>query len=107
MSDTSMDGAYDVVWPGGRRLVADAPLAPRLDTLAGATVGFLWDYLFRGEEIFRVLADGLRQRFPDMRFVDYQTFGSTHGGDEHAVLAALPEKLRRHGIDAVISGMAC
>ncbi|MBI2200179.1 MAG: hypothetical protein HYU42_16530, partial [Candidatus Rokubacteria bacterium] len=46
-------------------------------------------------------------RFPGVRFVRYDVFGSTHGADEHRVLAELPDKLRRHGVDAIISGMAC
>src|SRR3990172_9097351 len=31
--------------------------------------------------------------------------GSTHGAGEQRVLATLPDILRRHGVDAVISGM--
>ena len=42
-----------------------------------------------------------------VRFVRYDTFGSTHGRHEGKVLAELPEMLRRHQVDAVISGMAC
>jgi hypothetical protein len=42
-----------------------------------------------------------------VRFVGYRTFGSTHGAEEHEVLATLPEWMREHGVDAVISGMAC
>jgi hypothetical protein len=96
-----------VLWPRGRRTVTARPVAPRLETLAGKTVAQLWDDLFRGDEIFPVLESALAQRFPDVKFVGYRTFGSTHGAEEDAVLKDLPARMREHGVDAVISGMAC
>ena len=96
-----------VLWPRGRRTVTARSVAPRLETLAGKTIGQLWDDLFRGDEIFPVLEAALAQRFPGVRFVDYRTFGSTHGAEEHDVLERLPARMQEHGVDAVISGMAC
>jgi hypothetical protein len=96
-----------VVWPRGSKTVDVRPLAKRLDTLDGITIGELWDDLFRGDEIFPLLREELGRRFPGIRFVDYRVFGSTHGGTEHRTMAELPDKLREHGVDAVISGMAC
>jgi hypothetical protein len=96
-----------VLWPRGRRTVTAKPVAPRLDTLAGKTIGQLWDDLFRGDEIFPLLEQALGQRFPGVKFVGYRAFGSTHGAREHDVLASLPARMREHGVDAVISGMAC
>jgi len=98
---------YRVVWPRGARTVEATDVAPRLTTLAGKTIGQLWDDLFRGDEIFPMLEEKLQRRFPGVRFVRYDTFGSTHGRHEQRVLAELPEMLRRHEVDAVISGMAC
>ena len=83
------------------------PLAPRLDSLEGKTVAQLWDQLFKGDVVFELLEDGLRERFPGIRFVSWRDFGSTHGGEEKEVLAHLPERLKELGVDAVISGMAC
>jgi hypothetical protein len=96
-----------VLWPRGRRTVTARAAAPRLETLAGKTIGQLWDDLFRGDEIFPVLEAALAERFPGVRFVDYRSFGSTHGAEEHDVLTSLPARMREHGVDAVISGMAC
>ena len=45
--------------------------------------------------------------FRSVRFVSWREFGSTHGNQEHEVLASLPRKLRERGVDAVISGMGC
>ncbi len=98
---------YRVVWPRGARTVRAGDVAARLATLEGKTIGQLWDDLFRGDEIFPILEEELGRRFPGVRFVRYDTFGSTHGRNEQQVLADLPAMLRRHEVDAVISGMAC
>ena len=99
--------AFAVLWPRGERTAASQPLAPRMPTLEGKTVAFLWDYLFRGEEIFPMLEQALSERYPGMRFVGYEEFGSTHGDEEHKILAALPGRLKTLKVDAVISGMGC
>jgi hypothetical protein len=96
-----------VVWPRGRKTVESRPVARRLDSLAGKTIGQLWDDLFRGDEIFPILERELGRRWPDVKFVNYSVFGSTHGSDERTVLAELPGRLKELGVDAVISGMAC
>ncbi len=82
-------------------------LAPRLDSLDGKTVAQLWDYLFKGDEVFALLEEGLKKKFPRVKFVSWRDFGSTHGGDEKDALAALPQRFKELGVDAVISGMAC
>ncbi len=101
------ESQYEALWPRSPRQVGLKPLARRLETLNGKTVAQLWDYVFRGNEVFALLEEGLKQRFPDVRFVSYREFGSTHGSEEREVLASLPRKFKELGVDAVISGMAC
>ena len=98
---------YDVVWPKSPRGVHAVDPAPRLDSLDGKRVAFLWDYLFRGDELFPLLADELAARFPTVEILDYDIFGNTHGGDEREMIAALPSALREHRVDAVVSGIGC
>jgi hypothetical protein len=107
MSNRINDGYYEVFWPRAPRQMRAQALAPRLATLEGRTVAQLWDYLFRGDQVFELLEEGLKARFPGVRFVSWREFGSTHGGEERAALAALPQRFRELGVDAVISGMAC
>lgn len=102
-----MADTYDVVWPRSRQAVELQDLADRPETLDGRTVGFLWDYLFRGEEIFPIIAEELRTRYPTVKIIDFDQFGSTHGDGEAELVAALPKRLRDHNVDAVVSGMAC
>ena len=101
------DGRFRVVWPRGEKTVAVSDLAPRLDTLDGKTVCQLWDYLFRGDEIFPMVEAELTSRFDGLRFVPYSEFGSTHGDEEREILENLPQRLHELGADAVISGMGC
>tara|TARA_A100001037_G_scaffold143376_1_gene129835 strand:+ start:71 stop:388 length:318 start_codon:yes stop_codon:yes gene_type:complete len=101
------DGFYSVVWPRSEKTVELTQLAPRLETLEGKTVCELWDYLFRGDEIFPWLETELEKRFPGIKFIRYSEFGSTHGDEEHEILENLPAKLKELGADAVISGMGC
>jgi hypothetical protein len=98
---------YAVVWPRSAKSVELKPLAKRLDSLDGKTVAFLWDALFRGDEIWPMLKQELASRYKGMNFIDYDAFGSTHGDEEHQVLSELPGKIRSMQIDAVVSGMGC
>jgi len=107
MPGSGNDGHYEVVWPRSKRQTGVKPLAKRLDTLEGKTVAQLWDYLFRGDEIFELLEEKLKARFPGVKFVSWREFGSSHGSDEREALAALPRRFKELGVDAVISGMAC
>jgi len=98
---------YAVVWPRSAKTVEIKPLAKRLNTLDGKTVAFLWDDLFRGDEVWPMLKGELAKRYACVTFIDHDAFGSTHGEDEGRVLAELPEKIRSMKIDAVVSGMGC
>jgi len=101
------DGVYEVVWPSGERQQPMRPLAKRLDTLNGKTVAQLWDFLFAGDEVFAALEEKLRERYPDVKFVSWREFGSTHSVNEKELLASLPQRFKDLGVDAAISSMAC
>jgi hypothetical protein len=98
---------YEVYWPRGRRQMSVRPLAPRLDTLEGKTIAELWDYVFRGDEVYAVMEEALNARYPGVRFISWSEFGSTHGGDEREVVASLARRLKELNVDAVVSGMGC
>ena len=98
---------YDVVWPGSAQGIQRRRRADRLDSLEGKRVAFLWDYLFRGDELFPVLDKELRSRFEAIDIVGYEEFGNLHGPDEKERVGRLPDDLRDRGVDAVVSGMGC
>ena len=107
MSKLNRPEQHAVFWPRSPRQGRLKSLAPRLTTLNGKTVAELWDYLFHGDKVFDLLEGAIRQRFPDVRFVNWREFGNTHGSDERNVVANLPQKLKELGADAVVSGMGC
>ena len=101
------EGACSVFWPGAPRQGGEKPLARRLQTLDGKRIALLWGWLFRGDEVYELLQAALKARYPGISFIDWNEFGSIHGNDEREVVAALPEKLRRLGADAVLTAMGC
>lgn len=84
-----------------------SPAAPRLDGLDGKTIAFVWDYVFRGDDMFPVIERRLLEMYDEVRFVSYDAFGSIFGGDEEAVLADLPAKLKALDVDGAICGVGC
>lgn len=102
-----MEPAYDVVWPRSPKGVQRRRMSDRLDTLDRKRIAFLWDYLFRGDELFPVLERELTSRYPALDVVGYAEFGNTHGADEVEMIDRLPDVLRTRGVDAVVSGMGC
>ena len=96
---------YEVVWPLGKTISEKVTLAPRISDLSGKTICELSDYGFRAEEIFPLIRASLSERYPGVRFVEYATFGNTHGPQETEIIVTLADKLRQYGCDAVISGV--
>ncbi|MBI2907641.1 MAG: hypothetical protein HYX92_08310 [Chloroflexi bacterium] len=96
---------FEVVWPLGKSAYEPMHLAHRGQDLEGSTICELWEWMFRGDEIFPMLRELLSKRYSGIKFVDYNVFGDTHGPKEREVIAALPELLRKHKCDAVISGV--
>lgn len=97
---------YEVVWPLGKYVPRPVvELAPAHSDLNGKTVCEMWDGVFRGDQIYPILNEELRKRYPDIKIVDHKTMGNTHGTNEREYVADLPNLLRQHGADAVISAV--
>jgi hypothetical protein len=96
---------YQVVWPLGKLDYRNVALKPRIADLNGKTICELSDYSFRGEEIFPIVRELLRQQYPGIKFVEYTNFGNTHGAAEAKVIQNLSAMLKEHGCDGVISGV--
>ena len=103
----AVPGEYAAFWPRSPREAKIQPFAKRFESLEGKTIAQLWDFLFRGDEVFDLLEEGLKKKIPGVRFVSWREFGNTHGSDEREIIAALPGRLKALGVDGVISGMAC
>lgn len=96
---------FEVLWPLGPSAVQEVSLPARPGALDGRRLGFIWDWMFRGDEIFMQLERALREMYPSATFASWESFGNVHGKGEEAVLKALPERLRAEKVDAVIVGV--
>ena len=94
---------YEVLWPRGRRAITINPLARRSGSLENQTIGELWDGLFRGNEIFPMLREGLSRQYPGVKFVPWTDFprDGDHGFPDWNVHPGL---LSEKGCDMVIVG---
>jgi hypothetical protein len=106
MSEQNSSGHFEVYWPRSPRRQTNKSFARRPPSLDGKVIGLLWDYLFRGDEVYRLLQEGLKERFPTVRFINWSEFGNMHGSDERKVLAELPGRLKELKVDLVLSAMA-
>ena len=104
-SASGEEPVYEVVWPLGRFVTQPVELAPGLTDLNGKTVAELWDWAFRGDQMYSILNEELRKRYPGITILDHKTLGTTHGVSAKKFVADLPELLRAHGCDAVISAV--
>jgi hypothetical protein len=103
---TENDGYFEAYWPRAERRMKTKQLAPRPESLDGKRVALLWDYLFRGDDIFDVIEEELRKRFKGISFMGWREVGNIHGSDERQMIAALPARLQAAGVGAVITAVA-
>ena len=100
------EGVYKVVSPLGKSICEIAPSRSTcLLDLSGKTICELWNWRFRGEEIFSIIEELLLERYPGIKFMKPDLFGDIHAPNQSEVIAALPDKLYKQGCDAVISGI--
>lgn len=98
------EDTFEIVDPTGRQVLEPIKENSLPDTLDGKTVAFVWDYLFKGPEMFDAFKREIEQRFTDVKFVDYEVFGNIHGSDpeEKENLGQMPERLRGNNVDIAV-----
>ena len=96
---------YEVVSPESS-IVLDATetTAPVVD-LSGMVVAELWDWRFRGDDMFPIIERELAQQFAGIEFVGFEEFGDMHTAEEDAVQARALSIIRERGAHAVISAV--
>lgn len=97
-----------VVIPLGLAVVKSSGSAPRLDTLAGKTIGEVWNGVFKGNYTFPVVRRLLKERFPDLKIVPYTEFPHAPHSDNPARQKELADEViaiaKRNHCDALITG---
>lgn len=97
-----------VISPIGAEAVEQKNLAPRLDTLNGKVVAEIWNEDFKGDIMFPIYRELLKERFPDVKIVPYTDlpYASLKGTPSYQreVLNDIMAALKAKGADAVITG---
>lgn len=106
MDKSNNQPSYDVVWPlSPLRIESAVNLPDSVPTLDGATIAEMWDWLYKGDQLFPIVRNELRKRFPGIKFIEYPVIGNIHGPDENEIVQGLPQMLQALGCDAVVVGV--
>lgn len=97
--------AYEALWPLARSAANTITPAGRVGDVEHVRLAFVWDYVFRGDEIFDHVTRELRKELPEATWIGHDAFGNIHGADERVVVGRLPTLLAEHGVDAVLVGV--
>lgn len=97
-----------VISPVGLPRTQNTGTAPRLESLAGKTIGEVYNHHFKGDQMFALYRELLKQRYPGVRIIPYTELpasfvggdSATHGRVAREVAAQAKEK----GCDALIAG---
>lgn len=92
--------SFDVVHPVSRRPHVARTSNADLPGLTGKKIALVWDYLFRGDDVFRLVKERFQAGRSGAEFVDHEVFGDVHGHPE--LLDQLPSRLREMGVDGTI-----
>jgi hypothetical protein len=92
--------SFHVVHPVSRRPVVAKTSNADLPGLTGKKIALVWDYLFRGDDVFRLVKERFHAGGSGVEFVDHEVFGDIHGHEE--LLDQLPSRLEEMGVDGTI-----
>lgn len=99
---------HSVISPIGAEAVEQKNLAQRLDTLNGKVVAEVWNEDFKGDIMFPIYRELLKERFPEVQIVPYTDipYASLKGTPSYQreVLNDIIATLKAKGADAVITG---
>jgi hypothetical protein len=103
-----MEKEIGVISPVGLHGDQKKGIAPRLDTLHGKTVCEIYNNQFKGDHMFHIYRQLLRNRYPGVKVIPYTEFPlSFVGGDpayHRAVSREIATLAKEKGCDALISG---
>lgn len=97
-----------VISPLGLPATQHTAIAPRLDSLAGKTIGEVYNHHFKGDLMFGLYRQLLQQRYPGVRIVPYTELPASFvGGDStyhRRVAQEVAARAKEKGCDALITG---
>jgi hypothetical protein len=97
-----------VISPVGRPGGQSNAIAPRLETLQGKTVGEVYNHHFKGDQMFGLYRQLLRQRYPGVQVIPYTELPASFVGGDPAYHRTVAQEIaavaKEKGCDALISG---
>ena len=103
-----MNSKMSVISPEGLQLRAAGAVSRPLDTLAGKTIGEVYNNHFKGELMFRTYRRLFEERFPGVKIIPYDQFPIVYVGGDPASQKKTAKEIaalaRERGVDALISG---
>src|SRR4029450_4018891 len=103
-----MSDKMRVISPEGLQLREVSSVSRHLDTLAGKTIGEVYNNHFKGELMFQTYRRLFKERFPGVRIIPFDKFPTVYVGGDPASqkktareIAALAKEWE---VDAIITG---
>jgi len=103
-----MNERLGVISPEGLQLSKTTGVSRPLDTLAGKTIGEVYNNHFKGEQMFRGYRRLLKERYPGVKIIPYDKFPTIYvGGDpvsQHNAAKEVARLAREWEVDAIVTG---
>ena len=103
-----MSTKIGVISPEGLQLRAAGAVSRHLDTLAGKTIGEVYNNHFKGEFMFRTYRRLFKERYPGVRIIPYDEFPIVYvGGDpvsQKNTAKEVAQLAKQWGVDALVTG---
>ena len=97
-----------VISPVGLHVTKNTGLAPRLDSLEGKTIGEVYNHHFKGDQMFVLYRELLKQQFPGVRIIPFTELPASFVGGDPATHRRIAQEVavlaKEKGCDALISG---
>ena len=97
-----------VISPVGLPRTQDNGIAPRLDSLNGKTIGEVYNHHFKGDQMFGLYRELLKQRYPGVRIIPYTELPASFVGGDPATHRRVAQEVaalaKEKGVDALIAG---
>lgn len=103
-----MNEKLSVISPEGLQVTQARAVTPHLDTLAGKTIGEVYNNHFKGEQMFRAYRRLFKERYPDVKIIPYDKFPIVYVGGDPAAQKQTARDIARLAkeweVDAIITG---
>ena len=103
-----MSDRMKVLSPEGLQLSQMTGVTRHLDTLAGKTIGEVYNNHFKGEQMFGIYRRLLKERFPGVRIIPFDQFPTVYVGGDPASQKKTAREIARLAkeweVDAIITG---